>query len=148
MTKPCPTDDSHFGLMDGRCVYFSKYRLTYDQAIENCKEKMKDYGKGILYQPKSISEQKRIVDMAYEQLDPRYWHWIGVNDIVTEGHYVYNSNNQTINFNPDWYNVYGSQGQSNNCIMIYVNAPDHVNYAKWADMPCTDTWYSICMSIN
>ena len=78
----CPTDDGRYRLVDGRCVYFEGTFLTYDKAIENCQEKMKDYGGGILYEPYSIAEQKRIVDMAYE-IGLRYSSWIGVTDIGT-----------------------------------------------------------------
>ena len=82
--RQCPTDDSGwewdfpYGLMDGKCVYFEKTKLTYDKAIQNCQEKLKDYGGGILYEPYSIAEQKRIVDMAYERWNFGRWCWIGV----------------------------------------------------------------------
>ena len=93
--------------MDGRCVYFEKEPLTYDKATQNCQEKLKDQGGGILYEPYSIAEQKRIVDMAYEFSSG--WYWIGVTDKNTEGQYTYNSNNQPINFTPDWF-LSGSNG--------------------------------------
>ena len=50
----CPTDDPQYVLMEGRCAYIEETRLTYDQAIDNCKEKMKDYGGGILYEPSTL----------------------------------------------------------------------------------------------
>ena len=149
MTKPCPINDSRFGLMDGRCVYFEKTYLTYDKAIQNCQEKLKDYGGGILYEPYSIAKQKRIVDMAYESWsdDHLRWTWIGVTDKTTEGQFTYNSNNQPINFTPDWHPGGGSQGQRNNCIMMYVTSPSGSS-SKWYDTYCTNTLRSICWSIN
>ena len=153
-TPPCPTNDSKYALVDNKCVYFEKTTLTYDQAIENCKEKLKDYGGGgILYEPNSIAEQKRIVDMAYEHFSG-YWAWIGVTDKTTEGQFTYNSNNQPINFTPDWYAGGGSRGQSDNCIMIFVTSPSgsyyrgSPTYTKWYDQYCTYTTRSICWSIN
>ena len=54
-TQPqCPTDDPQYVLMEGRCAYIEETRLTYDQAIDNCKEKMKDYRGGILYEPSTL----------------------------------------------------------------------------------------------
>ena len=143
----CPTNDSKYGLMDGRCVYFEETSLTYDKAIQNCQEKLKDYGGGVLYEPYSIAEQKRIVDMAYEH-GSSSWHWIGVTDKTTEGQYTYNSNGQAIDFNPVWYTseygtTFGSEGTSSNCIEMHVT-----DDGKWADIPCTDLRPSICWSIN
>ena len=147
-TPQCPTyDDPQFALVDNKCVYFEKISLTYDKAIENCQEKLKDYGGGILYEPYSIEEQKRIVDMAYER-GSMSWYFIGVTDKTTEGQYTYNSNNQSINFSPDWYSGWGSKGPSYNCIMILVKAPGEMFYAKWIDNSCTTAMSSICWSIS
>ena len=47
---PCPIDDLYYGFIDNRCVYFDETPMTYDQAIENCQQKLKNYGGGsILY---------------------------------------------------------------------------------------------------
>ena len=93
------------------------------------------------------------MDMALEHGLRGWLHWIGVDDISTdisynEGRYTYNSNNQPINFNPDWYEGTGSRDQSNNCIGIYLNSPSHDFYKQWADLPCTNKIPSICCSIN
>merc|ERR1712129_35019 len=122
--------------------------MGYDKAIENCKEKLKDYGGGILYEPNSIAAQKKIVDMAYKigpTKNHHSWYWIGVTDKATEGQFTYNSNSQPINFNPNWHGGYGSKGRSNNCIFIGVNAPNGDYHSEWVDYPCTDPdRYSIC----
>merc|ERR1711971_1160285 len=139
-TPPCPTNDPQYRLINNKCVYSEKKFLTYDKAIENCKEKLKDYGGGILYEPYSIAEQKKIVDMAYISGSTKNswsWYWIGVTDKATEGQFTYNSNSQPINFNPDWHGKYGSKGRSNNCIMIGVNVPDGHCYSEWVDYSCT-----------
>ena len=73
-TRPqCPTDDPQYVVLEGRCVYIEKTRLTHIEAIENCQEKLKNYGGGILYRipprtykPYSIETQKRVVDKALE----------------------------------------------------------------------------------
>ena len=101
LVLPCPIDDLHYGLINNRCVYFDQTPMTYDQAIENCQQKLKDYGGGILYEPSGIAEQKRIVDMAYERgsrKNSHSWYWIGVTDKSTEGQFRYNSNSQPIDF--------------------------------------------------
>ena len=69
--------------MNGRCMYFEKTRLTFDEAAQNCQQTMKELRRGgILYQPYSIAEQKKVVDMAYEH-GLSYFTWIGVTDIGT-----------------------------------------------------------------
>merc|ERR1712172_414254 len=125
-TQPqCPTDDLQYGLMDdGRCVYFEIARLTYEEAIKNCHEKLETFGGGVLYEPNSTHELKRIMKMGYDGGSTIskgvWWWWIGVNDIANEGQFTYNSSNQTINFNPDWYPSFGSKGPSDNCVTIVV----------------------------
>ena len=141
---PCPTNDSQ--LMDGRCVYFEKEPLTYDKATQNCQEKLKDYGGGILYEPHSIAEQKRIVDMLFEHFSYN-WAWIGVTDKTAEGQFTYNSNNQPINFTPDWHSGGSSGERSYNCINMYVTSPNGSYYSEWYDISCTNTRPSICWSL-
>ena len=43
----CPTNDYQYKWIGGKCVYFETKQLTYDEAIQNCQEKLKDYGAGI-----------------------------------------------------------------------------------------------------
>ena len=43
----CPTNDYQYQWIGGKCVYFETKQLTYDEAIQNCQEKLKDYGAGI-----------------------------------------------------------------------------------------------------
>ena len=143
-TLPCPTNDSKYALVDNKCVYFEKTTLTYDKAIENCKEKLKDYGGGgILYEPNSIAEQKRIVDMAYER-GLLCWAWIGVTDKTTEGQFTYNSNNQPINFTLEELIKRPSRGRRDNCIQIFV----HSGNSTWSEETCTSPYSSSCWSIT
>ena len=53
-------------MQEGKCFYIEKTRLTFDKAIENGQEKLKNYGGGILYEPYNITQQKKVVDMALE----------------------------------------------------------------------------------
>ena len=76
-------------MQEGKCFYIEKTRLTFDKAIENGQEKLKNYGGGILYEPYSIVQQKRVVDMALEHGLKDWLHWIGVTDVVNEGQSVY-----------------------------------------------------------
>ena len=150
-TPLCPRNDSQYGLMENTCIYFEKTKLTYDKAIENCKEKLKDYGGGILYEPYSIAEQKRIVAMAYERgsiKNSHSWYWIGVTDNISEEQYTYNSNGQPINFNPDWLLGGGKRGRNNNFIGLSVSAPSNQYYSEWYDYISTTSIRSICWSIN
>ena len=110
----------------------------------------------MLYEPYSIAEQRKIMDMAYERWSDgddsatihQRFTWIGVTDKISEGQYTYNSNNQPINFTPDWNSDDGSGGRSRNCIMMFVNSPSGNYYSEWYDRYCTYTTRSICWSIN
>jgi len=147
-TPPCPTNDPQYRLINNKCVYSEKKFLTYDKAIENCKEKLKDYGGGILYEPNSIAEIKKIIEFAYTNFG--VWTWMGITDKNTEGQYTYNSNGQPIVHSniTGWHNTRGSRTQSNNCVAVYVNAPGKNAYGAWVDFKCSDRSRSICWSIN
>ena len=160
-TQPqCPTDDSRYGLMDGRCVYFEQVRLTYEEAIENCHEKLETFGGGVLYEPNSTHELKRIMKMGYGLSSTMslskgvWWYWIGVTDIANEGQFTYNSSNQTINFNPEWVphsqtQKWGSRGPSYNCVTVVTGYPlDSKRFAKLGEFACNKIKKSICWSIS
>ena len=41
-------------MIDERCFYFEPIDFNHEEAQENCKEKLKNFGCGKLYEPNSL----------------------------------------------------------------------------------------------
>ena len=136
----CPTEDSRYKKIDMKCFYFEKTRLTYDAAKSNCREKLKLYGHGKLFEPATLAENDKIAEISNSLLQDTFCH-IGVTDVSQEGKFVYDSNGLKINFSPIWHPGHGSSGTANNCICL----GDYSTYiGQWADTECSGERPSIC----
>ena len=147
-SRPCPMDDSNFKLIDNQCFYFSKYGPNLTAAEENCKEKMRPYGGGQLFEPKSLSKNNRVAEIANALWGPSHpFPYIGVTDKLQEGTFAYISDGSTINFTPPWANGFnGSGGTSYNCILLATFSSSSRDIGQWADFGCHHNKWSICES--
>ena len=135
----CPTEDLGYRKIDGRCFYFEKNKLDFENAKANCKEKLQLYGQGKLFEPNTQAENDKIAKIS-ESILPKTWPHIGVTDMLQEGTFVYNTG-LPINFSPIWYSNYGSKGTAKNCICFGDYSP---YIGKWADESCSTVRPSIC----
>ena len=72
--------------------------MNFEDARENCKQKG-----GKLYEPKDAVEIKQMASIAWGvHAYGGAFAWIGITDTASEGTFVYNSNGQSITFNPPW----------------------------------------------
>ena len=98
-----------------------KTQLNYQGAIDNCKEKFKnDGGNGILFEPTSVDEFKKVYQAAKNFLSlETYVAWIGIKK-SSSGILVYSRTGQSVTFHPPWYDA-GHNLSSNNgfCIAVY-----------------------------
>ena len=86
-----------------------------------------------LVEPKSSQANNVVTQLAQSQGIFRFW--IGVNDIASEGTFVYDSSGTTIvyeNWNPGEPNDSGGE----DCTEI--------KYGNWNDMPCTTELSFVC----
>merc|ERR1712008_52298 len=117
---------------------FEANTLNYDIANDNCQEKLGTSGR--LYEPKSISEMKKVAKLGDEVSYP--WAWLGVTDKRIESQFAFNSNGLPINFTPTWFSRgFGSRGKGFNCIAMLMPSTNSY-FTQWADIPCTSYYGS------
>ena len=105
-------------------------------ANTNCAGKFgNDLGR--LFEPKSLAISQSVYDSAkalgYQTL------YIGVDDLNSEGNYVYSSNGEAIGFTLPWRSGDPDGFDTQDCIAIGWNDQD-----GWVDLPCTYQAASIC----
>ena len=91
--------------MNDRCYLFFDGKKSIGDAQKICSEKFKEHGfsNGILYEPKDLDNFVKLYELAVQVLDhPTHQIWLGLNDKVNEGEFVYNSNGKQPTFNAPW----------------------------------------------
>jgi len=147
--ETCPTSDPYYALVIDQCLYFEKIEMNYTDAKVNCANKMARYGKGRLYEPKSLDSSETVAAKFFELSLIDYF-YIGVNDIVQPDTHVYDSNSMPLSFTPKWYSDPDSdsdyrpvnqRGAKNTCIIVGSSTSF---LGKWIDYWCFDLFYSVC----
>ena len=103
--NPCPISESGYVVVNGKCIYFESLNMNRTNAKQNCLSKMKDYGFGQLFEPKS----KSMNDLVANKVNTTFgddWPlpFIGFNDIAIENTFVFESDNSPVlsAFSPSW----------------------------------------------
>ena len=142
-TNNCTHDDlkypgPEYRLANAKCFYLEKIYMNFEDARENCKQ-----NGGKLYEPKTVVEFRDAPNMKFPGFNNNYM-WIGITDTESEGSYVYDSNGKSITFNPPWYIDLSRghkfpHGTGSNCIAL-----NNAFNAYTFDLPCVDTYASLC----
>ena len=136
----------------GRCFYIEREAKTFVNSKENCKAKG-----GKIYEPKNVVELNGIANLA-AKLGISGFVWIGIRIIYNNpqnlnyASYVYDSNNQYINFYPPWgchlmgVPNCGKRGTYYTCLRVLTQTSGHtVNFGKLLDSSCNRAKvFSIC----
>ena len=103
---------------------------------------MRPYGGGQLFEPKSLSKNNRVAEIANALWGPSShpYPYIGVTDTLQEGTFAYISDGSTINFTPPWID---GQDISDKCILL---ATSKISIGQWANLGCHHSKRSICES--
>jgi len=141
----CPAqNDPLYKILDNQCFYFEQNFLNFDSANKNCQEKLGASAR--LYEPKSVSEMKKVGTLGDEVFTAdNKWVWLGVTDKRNESQFAYNSNGLPINFTPTWGSGYGSRGKGRDCVYMMMSST-HSDFTQWYDWSCSSTGSSICQS--
>ena len=107
--NPCPISESGYVVVNGKCIYFESLKMNRTNAKQNCLSKMKNYGFGQLFEPKSRSMNDLVAEEANKSFGDGYA-FIGVNDIAIEKTFVFESDNSPVlsAFSPSWF--HGPEG--------------------------------------
>ena len=134
--EACLNGDGNYRLILGRCYYFEKSKMNHTAAAHNCK----DNHKGVLFEPRTISESDLIHHAVMEMnILPKKEDavHIGINELKEEGKFVYDSSELPIFFE-NWRSGFGNR-TTNDCVMI-----SHLESPKWIDGNCNYHGPSIC----
>ena len=135
-----------------RCFYIEREAKTFVNSKENCKAKG-----GKIYEPKNVIEMNGIANLA-AKLGISGFVWIGIRIIYNNprnlnyASYVYDSNNQNINFYPPWgchlmgVPNCGKRGTYYTCLRVLTQTSGHNgNFGKLLDSSCNRAKvFSIC----
>lgn len=119
---------------------FSTVRKNYADAQSSC-----EANGGFLFEPKTLAINNAVYDKAVEFMGTIKWAWIGINDINTEGLWVYSSDSSSIPSNINqWYpGQPDNYGGNQDCGYLKAS-PDSNLHGKWLDFDCNSKFNFIC----
>ena len=129
--QKCSNEPNTF-LIEGGCYLFNDVKKNYYDAISFCESKDVMGKTGRLVEPKTTTINKLIYDNAKTIFGDSFGYFIGVNDISSEGTWVYSSTGlpaTTTIFNSSQPN----EGRMANCVDIGSGCGHQEN---WCDRPC------------
>ena len=124
------------------CIWISPQdeadRLSYHEATMHCKGMTPG---GRLFEPRNQTLDETIHDYirVHDGKLVKVGIWIGVNDQVEEGKFVYESTEEPIVF-ANWRSGDPDGGRNQNCVIYYYQ----LSLTTWIDDNCTDKWRYIC----
>jgi len=127
----CPTEDSHYKLVDDKCYYFRNTYANYDPQKQFCKTLFS--GNGRLLEPKNLLTLNKIHKVANDNFSRPYW-YVGVRDPYKNGTLKFESNGLPLSFTWPMDGV----DYNDDCVLIYDSG-------NWRRFLCSgSTQYAIC----
>eukprot|EP00105_Crassostrea_gigas_P045148 XP_019929296.1 PREDICTED: C-type lectin domain family 4 member E [Crassostrea gigas] len=135
----CPADWNHY---NDRCFFLSRDNETFADALKLCEVIGKQYGRvATLATVDDAGTQKHLANLVAQTNSLEFY--IGANDIVHEGTWVWSSSGQTITYNHWGPTQPNNRGGAENCAAITYDAPYGFLW-HWVDEPCTFESTYIC----
>ena len=115
--------------------------MNYADAQLNCQNK---FGSGKLFEPR-LANTNQLVSAAAAKLVSGTSNdfWLGINDLVIQGQYVYASDGQEV-VGGMWESTQPNDA-ADRCV-AYYNMPS--NGGDWFDRPCNELSFSICQVLT
>ena len=119
--------------------------MTFTNAKANCKDKFGSENHGRLFEPKSLQMNQLVFEASLKVLGFRTsrYRFLGVDDLSTEGTFVYSSDSSQIAFPIPWAPGDPNGFNSSNCILVGYRNTD-----RWIDALCRQGQHSICEMVN
>lgn len=114
------------------CYIFMKDYKNYDDAKQNCSNQ-----RGRLFEPRSITINKLIYEKSVEVFGDPEVSWIGINDLLAEGNYVFSGNEEKVDLM--MWDPSNTISDDQDCIEFGWN-----NNESWTDRSCTNNYFFIC----
>ena len=130
----------NYVVISGSCYYFeNNSTLNYTNAQLNCQNKF-GHLHGGLFEPRLYSINQLVYDEAVNfKSATSDDFWLGINDLATQGQYVYASDGETVGSGM-WYSDQPSS--DNERCVGYYSMP--LYGGEWFDRPCDFLSFSIC----
>ena len=130
----CPTEDTNYRLISGRCYYLDLGDLvTYENAQRFCAEK---FVGGKLFEPENLSINNLVWNSFKDIMPSSYAPYIGINENNSENNFHYDSSGVKISFIPPWETGSGNRDE-NTCVYIWTDG-------KWGDYRCSYGRRALC----
>lgn len=135
----CPADWDHY---NDKCFFLSRDNETFADALTLCKVVGKQYGRvATLATVDDAGTQKHLADLVSHTSSLAFY--IGANDLVHEGTWVWVSNGQTATYTNWGPTQPNNRGGAEHCAVITYAPQDGFVY-HWTDEPCTNQLTYIC----
>lgn len=106
---------------DSPCYMVSLDKMSQPEAYEFCAIQG-----GSLAEPRSSTQTEYINSF----INPDYHYWIGLSDLVQEGHFVWESDGTTVEYS-NWYEGEPNSHGNEDCVILYASFG-----MQWADDDC------------
>ena len=120
----CPTENTNYRLISGRCYYLDLDKMTYEEAKNLCVVK---FVGGKLFEPENLSINNLVIN-SFKDVNMDFI-WIGISEKNSENNFHYDSSGVKISFNPPWCSGCGNR-YLNSCVYIYIDG-------EWFDRDCS-----------
>ena len=129
----------NYKVISGTCYYIDTTKKNYDEAQLNCQNKFGNLV-GKLFEPR-LANTNQLVSAAAANFvsGTSDDFWLGINDLATQGQYVYASDGETVGSGM-WYSNQPNS-PSEQCVGYY-SMPSYGG--GWYDRPCDFLSFSIC----
>ena len=143
----CPVSNPNYVVISGSCYYFENTSsMNYSDAQLNCQNKF-GHLHGGLFEPRNFNTNQLVYNEAlnFKSANEDDF-WLGINDLATQGQYVYASDGQDV-VDGMW-----KSGQPNTvserCAGYFDLTTQYDSNAGWFDRPCHDYKFSICQVLG
>jgi len=121
-------------MVNGICYLFMAEYKNYDDANQYCKKQG-----ARLFEPRSKTINKLVYDKSVEVFGGVGETWIGINDIATEGEFVFTSSGEKVSL--FIWSIGNRFRDRDDCVLFGYNS-DHNE--KWYERTCSGRNYFIC----
>jgi len=143
--RDCP-NAGNYKTINGVCYLFHSEEKNYNDAKLFCESKIAMAKTGRLVEPKTTTTNKLIYDNAKTIFGDSFKYFIGVNDISSEGTWVYSSTR--LSATTMFFSSQPNEGTNANCVYLGTGcggtAEKAASEEKWCDGPCDTAREIIC----
>ncbi|KAH9504534.1 hypothetical protein Btru_063099 [Bulinus truncatus] len=135
---PCSTNSLPAILVSGRCFVLIKEKQTWHDALNYCQS---NFYNGTLAEPSSYDDTVAALKFLESLHETAATVWIGASDIAEETHFVWASDNRTMNSTLWTHGQPDNAGSKEDCVEIWTDVTHGLN-----DQPCDDLNFFLCQT--